>query len=99
MFDAQGVLESVATVLGFWNDPLSGCNTKADIANKKVKQITIVNQASHPGGGGEGGEGGKSESESSLPLSPSSLPSFFSWIFLPRSTIGTPGTGYLIEKN
>ena len=52
MFDAQGVLESVATVLGFWNDPLSGCNAKADIANKKVIQITIVNQASHPGGGG-----------------------------------------------
>ena len=33
---------------------------------------------------------------SSLPLSPSSLPSFFfsSWIFLPLSTIWTPGTGY-----
>ena len=40
-------------------------------------------------GGGEGKSG-------SLPLSPSKLPAFFfsSWIFLPRSTIRTPETGY-----
>ena len=63
------------------------CSRRSDSRAQRSVGVLESTARKRLGGGGGG--------ETSLPLSPSSLPSFFfsSWIFLPRSTIGTPGTG------